>query len=140
MARSFSFASAIWLSLMAIAFLYSSKFFSMSYDLKLICSSLGWCIDFISLLLLIIISIFKFEMLISVSLSPNSIWLLLSSIKLILKLNKSFKDVIVNGKQMCFLLFIYFYSSYVVLIHIDWPLIPSFQLFILLWSIIPRSP
>ena len=85
------------------------------------------------------VSNLKFKIFTFVSLSPNSIWLLLPSINLIVKLNKLFKDIVVNRKQMCFLLFISFCSS-VVLIHIDWPLIPSFQIFILLWSIITSSP
>ena len=85
-------------------------------------------------------SILKFKIFAFVSLSPNSIWLLLPSINLIVKLNKLFKDIVVNRKQMCFLLFISFFSSDVVLIHIDWPLNPPFQIFILLWSIITSSP
>ena len=64
-------------------------------------------------------SILKFKMPTSVAFSPNSILLLLLSIKLILKLNKLFKDVVVNEKRMCFLLFIFFCSSNVVLIYLD---------------------
>ena len=63
----------------------------------------------------------------------NSIFLFKLSCKKILKLVKSLKDFVINGKQRCLSLFISLTSLNETFVQTDWPFI-SFQLFILFKS------
>ena len=69
----------------------------------------------------------------------NSIFLLLSSWRKILKLVKLLKDLLINGKQRWLLLFISLWSLNAAFVQIDCTFM-SFQLFILFRSITAKMP